>query len=162
MNKIAQKFLIALAFSVLLLGGTNASFATHNLRHECYHRVHNNSGLTLKLDIGLAGSDLRIKTRKSSELAGRKALDIPKYFFGDTVKIRVVSGRYAAYSKDNWIKFTLYPNRKHKHFGCGRWKETSHKNADLDYPIFMQLNTPADGQISIVCKSTHWRDGKCE
>ena len=82
MNKFTQKFLIALAFSVLLLGGTNASFAA-----KCEYTVHNKTKHTVKLRLGFANQYQKVTVTEIHRLGPGMVVTFDQGAAGNTVKV---------------------------------------------------------------------------
>jgi len=147
MNKFTQKLLIALAFSMLLLGSTNASFAA-----KCKYRVHNHSGHTVKVILRYADNYQQTNSKEIFKLGNKRQIILDKMRIKSTVTI--------VQPNHGYVRFTLLLVQAP---GCFQWVETKRKNDDYFYRYFTATKDPKKGQMTIYCKKEQIGilDGKC-
>ena len=146
MNKITQKLLIVFAFSVLLLGGTNASFTA-----ECNYSVSNKTKHTVKLRLGFANQYQKVTVTEIHRLGPGRTVTFDQGAAGNTVKV-IDPG-------NGWERFRLSAIYVP---GCFDWEVSKVKFRRNLYRYFTYLNVPKKGQLEIACNEDNQYLSQCK
>lgn len=146
MNIVAQKLLIAFAFSMLLFGGTSASSA------KCTYSVHNHTKHTVKVRLGFANQYQKVTHTELLKIRPGMMQTFDQGAAGNTVKV---------IDRDTgWVRYRLTALHVP---GCFEWivKKAKIKYKE-EFRYLTYLNSPQIGHLKITCNKDKIFYSKCK
>ncbi len=141
LNKIIQKTLIAFAFSTVLLGSANTSFAA-----KCDYSVSNKTKHTVKLRLGFADQYQYVESTYIHRLGPGMTVTFDRGTAGSTLKV-IDPGK-------GWVRYRLTALHVP---GCFEWVAKKAKISLKDqYRYLTYLNAPKIGQVEITCNEDNY------